>query len=145
MDDATIPASPTTPQRHPALNASATSQRAADAAAHHAADRARHWAWEDGGWGSLVGDTGGRLATLGFHLAAQATAATTDATPLSLEDLVPDSDGEFTSSSIEQLRSAAIGAELNPTSELMERLVLAMEIAFDSGLRHAAASNVPES
>lgn len=112
---------------------------AAVAVASSSAETMRCWRWEDGGWDTLFGEIGGRLAAFSYQVGAQATTSQpSGAAILSPEDLIADSDGRFNAPRVEELRNAAISAELNRTSELMERLVLAMEVSFDTGLRHGA-------
>lgn len=107
----------------------------ADEAAFSGAQLVRDWRWEDGGWPSLLADSGARVAAIG-HIVGSRTART-GAGLLEPADLEANGDGELDSERIDQLRSAVIHAELNPSSELMERLVLALERAFDTGIRRA--------
>ena len=108
--------------------------RSTDEAAFSGAQLVRDWRWEDGGWSSLLAD-GARVAAVG-HIVGSHTART-GAGLLEPADLESDNDGELDSERIDQLRSAVIRAELNRSSELMERLVLALERAFDTGIRRA--------
>lgn len=106
-----------------------------DSAAFSGAQLVREWRWEDGGWSSLLADSGARVAAVGYLVGSRA--AQTGSGLLELADLEVDGDGELESERVDQLRSAVIGAELNRSSELMERLVLALERAFDTGIRRA--------
>lgn len=96
------------------------------------------WDASSGGWSIGLRATGSRLAVVGYRVAAAALEAHGgDRTPLTREDITVDGDGQLGSERFADVQAAVISAELSIATEFMEKLVLAFEVAFESGVHRA--------
>ncbi|MFN7968115.1 MAG: hypothetical protein EKK62_00700 [Acidimicrobiia bacterium] len=107
-------------------------------AAQNGANLVGEWDAAKGGWALRLRDPGARLAAAGFELATQALDPGVTS-PLRRIDLAMDQDMQFTEERFFRLQHALVVAELSPPTDLMEALVLAFEVAFESGARRALA------
>ncbi len=103
------------------------------------------WDELEGGWPSLLRAPGARLAAAGYRLAANAFSTNGDEPqPLAPADLEMTADGQFRSERLIALQDALVESELSPATDLRETITLALDVAFEHGVKRAIADEQHE-